>query len=127
MCKVRKAVGLDGISSKLLKSCAGQLQLQLKPEAEEGTRAVEHIWLGTSAEDSPPEGLQQLQASGTVIAADGDPGEAGPWSPSTTGETIDGPAAVFFSHRNRGACGWSLAHSKQGKSSEWQNVALPCC
>ncbi|XP_062863986.1 tyrosine-protein kinase receptor [Trichomycterus rosablanca] len=71
--KVKKAAGPDGISARLLKSCADQL-----------CRVVEHMFNLT------PKGPKQRQTSGTDFTFDEITGEAGPYpSPPLVSPSMD--------------------------------------
>ncbi|XP_028827199.1 basement membrane-specific heparan sulfate proteoglycan core protein-like [Denticeps clupeoides] len=69
--KVRKAAGPGGISSRVIRSCAYQL-----------CAVMEHIFNLSLRLDSMTQGPQQLQAGGSDISPDEDPGVAGPGSAS---------------------------------------------
>ena len=75
-----------------------------KQVRKESTTAMEDVLRGTGAKDSAPKRPQQLQAGGTNIPPDEDPGAARPKTPRPPGGTIDGPAAVHLSAWHRG--GW---------------------
>ncbi|KAI3354945.1 hypothetical protein L3Q82_004738 [Scortum barcoo] len=86
--RARKAAGPDGISSRLLKSCADQLcgifggtfwvHIQPEPEAGESATALEDVLHRPSAKDTAPQGAQQLQAGSSDVSSDEDAGETGP-------------------------------------------------
>ncbi|KAI3373033.1 hypothetical protein L3Q82_023470 [Scortum barcoo] len=82
--RARKAAGPDGISSRLLKSCADQLcgifgyTVQPEPEAGESATALEDVLHHPSAKDTAPQGAQQLQAGSSDVSSDEDAGETGP-------------------------------------------------
>ena len=76
--------------------------LQREPDAGESTTTMEDLLHGTSAKDSAPKRPQQLQADGTNIPPDEDPGVARPQTALPPGETIDGPAAVRILAWHRG-------------------------
>ncbi|KAI3373863.1 hypothetical protein L3Q82_021972 [Scortum barcoo] len=98
--EARKAAGPDGISSRLLKSCADQLcgifrvHIQPEPEAGESTTALEDVLHRPSAKDTAPQGAQQLQAGSSDVSSDEDAGETGPRPSAPAGELLHGPAAV---------------------------------
>ncbi|KAI3363870.1 hypothetical protein L3Q82_001469 [Scortum barcoo] len=82
--RARKAAGPDGISSRLLKSCADQLcgifgyHVQPEPEAGESATTLEDVLHRPSAKDTSPQGAQQLQAGSSDVSSDEDAGETGP-------------------------------------------------
>ncbi|KAI3358354.1 hypothetical protein L3Q82_014798, partial [Scortum barcoo] len=74
--RARKAAGPDGISSRLLKSCADQLcgifrvHIQPEPEAGESATTLEDVLHRPSAKDTAPQGAQQLQAGSSDVSSD---------------------------------------------------------
>ncbi len=76
--------------------------LQPEPEAGESSMAVENLLGGSSAKDLTPQGPQQLQAGGTNIPPDEDPGKAGPCTPLPPGVPIIGPTTVRLPALHRG-------------------------
>ncbi|KAI3351492.1 hypothetical protein L3Q82_020340, partial [Scortum barcoo] len=95
--RARKAAGPDGISSRLLKSCADQLcgifgytfNLSLK------LGRVPQLWKTSCIVPVPktphPQGAQQLQAGSSDVSSDEDAGETGPRPSAPAGELLHGP------------------------------------
>ena len=108
--KARKAIGPDGINSRLLKDCADQLcgvllhmfNLSLSLER------VPLLWKTSCMVPVPktvhPQGAQPLQASGFDLSPYENHGEDRSHPPSTLGEQRDGPSAVCLSTWHW--CGW---------------------
>ncbi|KAI3352024.1 hypothetical protein L3Q82_020254 [Scortum barcoo] len=83
--RARKAAGPDGISSRLLKSCADQLcgifrvhTFNLSLKLGRVPQALEDVLHRPSAKDTAPQGAQQLQAGSSDVSSDEDAGETGP-------------------------------------------------
>ncbi|KAI3377366.1 hypothetical protein L3Q82_008401, partial [Scortum barcoo] len=95
--RARKAAGPDGISSRLLKSCADQL-------------------CGIfGAKDTAPQGAQQLQAGSSDVSSDEDAGETGP-RPS---------APAVHSTPSSPGCWGQAAASWGGSSPHYMDFGLP--
>ncbi|KAI3375723.1 hypothetical protein L3Q82_003727 [Scortum barcoo] len=98
--RARKAAGPDGISSRLLKSCADQLcgifryTFNLSLKLGRVPQALEDVLHRPSAKDTAPQGAQQLQAGSSDVSSDEDAGETGPRPSAPAGELLHGPAAV---------------------------------
>ncbi|XP_076741286.1 uncharacterized protein LOC143419053 [Maylandia zebra] len=83
--KAKKAAGPDGISSGrqvLRRQTVWGDGAHLQPETGESPTALENLLCCTSAKDSTSKRPQQLQAGGSDIRPDEDPGAAGPESAS---------------------------------------------
>ncbi|KAI3375979.1 hypothetical protein L3Q82_016519 [Scortum barcoo] len=98
--RARKAAGPDGISSRLLKSCADQLcgilgytfNLSLK------LGRVPQLWKMSCIVPVPktphPKGAQQLQAGSSDVSSDEDAGETGPRPSAPAAQAAGGQAAA---------------------------------
>ena len=75
------ARGSSGPAQTNCVGCDGA-PLQPEPEAGESPTALENLLCCTSAKDFTPQGPQQLQAGGSDIPPDEDPGAVGPGSAS---------------------------------------------